>query len=229
MLDVNPFTPQIVERLPEGAVYLYPDLKTYWRDRRVQNTGGSPGWRCQRCGCYFHSEKAAYRADCTIERRVPRLDPSGGWAWNTMVEAGPHVLFVVAHVTTELGDPLPKSTGPYCRWVYDAYAYWMESKSSPLNRGLLPALRVGQEWRLNYLHMPEHLVRRSYRRPRTQQERREAAGWAVDDTPEMPAIRAKRQWGNLVSAWDDQWLPKNRSWKKKRVRKQWMAGTTGRP
>lgn len=228
MLDVNPFTPQIIERLPEGVVHVYPDVSAYWRERRAQRTGGSPGWRCERCGQYFHHAKAAKRENCTIERRFPRLDPLGGWVWNTTVEAGPHVLFLVAHVTTEQGDALPKPSTRH-HWHHDAYRYWMESSNSPLNRGLLPALRVGAEWRENYLHFQEHLVRRSYRRPGTQQERRVAAGWAVDDTPDMPAIRAKRHWDNLVSAWDDQWLPSNRSWKKKRVRKQWMARTTGRP
>lgn len=60
-------------------------------------------------------------------------------------------------------------------------------------------------------------LRKWFRHPKTTQERR-----AYFTSPKL--VRAKRRPANLVDAWDELWITKQKSWKwKSKKRKQWES------
>lgn len=113
------------------------------------------------------------------------------------------------------------------RFQYRNWEFWYnESSNSPRNRGLLPQHRVTGWYRYNlctkYKHYPFHYVDSSwYRHPKTMNERRQYAA-ALIDVNEFN-IRGRRRPASLPTAWDDMYAHRDRTWKRAKVRKQWMV------
>jgi hypothetical protein len=111
-------------------------------------------------------------------------------------------------------------TGRY--FSFTPYERWARSWCSPVNRGLLWRDRIEHAHMARYKHTPVHLLDGWwYRHPRTQNERRQVAASQVDAF--APSIRGRRNATNLPCAWDDIGAHRARSWKQKKVKKQWMA------
>lgn len=113
------------------------------------------------------------------------------------------------------------------RHSYRAWDYWFNNSSnSPLNRGILPQFREVGWYRYNllnrYKHYPFHYAYSSwYRHPKTMNEKRQYAAALVDLKEHN--IRGRRHSNSLPNAWDDIHAHRDRTWKRAKVRKQWMV------
>lgn len=236
MHNVAPFEPKIFEHLPDGRRLVYKDYDDYIENRSTHLTGPKPAYSCAHCGqildCDFKENHATcatlyykrLRAPIVIDRIDGETDEKFEERQRRVNQShSRHVRGrLYAKVTTELGDPVVLKKPDYRR--LSACERWERGSESPLNRGKLPLERTGNEWMRKFKFIPtERLVGRWfwYRSPRTTNERRQYEASLVDDF--APAIRAKRKAKRIVSAWDDIHNHYDRTWKNKKVKKQWMV------
>jgi len=90
--------------------------------------------------------------------------------------------------------------------------------SNPEHRGLLEVYR--NKWRWEYRHTPHHLWKRTFRRMKTFQERKM---WYACDIE----IRGRRSARSLPEPWDDFYITQQKTWKKLKIRKQYMVNIRG--
>ena len=97
-------------------------------------------------------------------------------------------------------------------------------KCHPDNRGVLPIHRaMGYYDHIRkYRHSPLHIIDTSwYRSPKTTNEKRQVAMATIDER--APCVRGARNFRGLANAYDDIHAYHERSWKSRKVKKQWMA------
>jgi hypothetical protein len=106
---------------------------------------------------------------------------------------------------------------------------FMMGFASPLHRGLLPRYR-NKPGDANvfdtFRHLPHYRVDSYWlKKPKSTNEKRQYAAATVDNdnASAQVTVRAKRHAHNLPNAWDDYYQTFQRTWKKKKVRKQWQA------
>lgn len=76
-----------------------------------------------------------------------------------------------------------------------------------------------EDWMARWKHIPSYM--HGYRQLSTFQERKLYRACQVDD--ESPRIRGRRSPSNLPDSWDSHYICYQRTWKKKKVCKQWMV------
>lgn len=241
---VLPFAPKIVERTP-SQVMIHNTVEDYKRDKTTYTTSRTPHFKCSACQQTYRSESAADNEKCL--RRVVKTDYSYNrhrhgdkdrW-WlpfskniETIDDTQPHSLIEVACVTNELGDDIGfhgieaerhraymSVNRNYDRRPTMA-SFLLNAWCSPEVRGLLPVDRPRNDWLRRYKHYPEFMLHGwGYRKVRTTQEHRMYGACLVDEF--SPKIRAKRHKA-LVTVYDDIHAHRDRSWKRKKVKKQWM-------
>jgi hypothetical protein len=212
--EIPPFAPKVVERI-FGNTVVHDSLDDYYRDRLTYKTAKSPRAFCHHCEKTYRSLADA------------KVDACRNWQYGAAQEN--HTLVLLAQVTNELGDDFCLYVVPERDYAHKrpltSYERWMGSEISPHNRGLLRLDRTSNRsrcWMEKCKHFPDWLIdTRYYRSPKTLNERRQVDACVVDE--HSPAIRGKRTKCNLPTSWDDRLVHFDRSWKQKKVRKQWMG------
>lgn len=240
MYTVPPFVPAIIERLPEST-RRHANVEAYYRDSVTAATAPNPGVRCRFCFNSYRSTDAGLETLCSHRglyqfTEVKRQEGESlvdylrrRWVHKEKTcRHKPTDLIPVARVETELGDDLalyaatPRRTT--ARQVAESKRrWWLASDIAPQCRGQLPLDRPSRHWTVKYRLYPSYMLYKGwvYRRPQSVAERRHLAAATLE--AEAPRVRAKRGKNGLVDAWDDKPIPMVRSWKKKKVRKQWMV------
>lgn len=244
MVTIPPFAPRVRECTLSGT-RTFASLAQYKQQRTTWRTGPKPGIGCRYCQAVFRTVEAAQETECHAQMRyVPdytvtrrKSESLAAFLLNRratrrieVVYHTPAMLVDVARVETELGDDLALYATPEraCRTDYrPSEAEWLSSSISPDNRGQLPAARNDVSWtysRSPYLPAYVHTHGYIYRRPARMAERRQLAASAVDErVPVRRAKRADTALGKQVEMWDERPVVMQRSWKVKKVRKQWMV------
>lgn len=122
-------------------------------------------------------------------------------------------------VRTELGDVLePEELRGLCykykNRTYTDYVSWYD----PSNRGKLKEERSDYQWVKKYTNYKSYLS--IYRNVKTTNERRQYDACTVDEN--SPLIRGKRSKCNIPNSWDDINHSLSKTWKNKKIKKQWM-------
>lgn len=238
MYNVTPFTPRIVERTLAG-VSTYKSVSDYLANRKIKLIGDKPAVKCFRCNQSFSSHEAVnttcvrleYKTDYNINRSQLLAEDTAGsntWTWinhrhkNVLVERPEgHGLVNIAQIQTELGDPVNltvKDGEIHIRYNWSRFG---SESINPDNRGLLPLERSNNRYLARFKHYADHkLFSHWLRKPKTLQERKMAEAHALDE--HSPAIRGRRKAKSLPNAWDDRPAHRERCWKVKKVKKQWM-------
>jgi hypothetical protein len=231
MYTITPFAPKIVERGPD-TVQIFNTFEEYVAGRITWRTAATAYHECQRCHLKFNHAAHANATLCyqyvrvfdtTVKRRP---DESRGEFMDRRyrvekVQAVRHRLTTFAKVTTELGDGLQLDVNPehLRRRTLRSTESWMASRISPIYRGMLDVAR--NTYLQQYKHYTEqYLLRWNYRHPKTMNERRQAASATVDEL--APAVRGRRTHHALPNSWNDRSIWLEKTWKKKKVKKQWM-------
>ncbi len=234
MYTVPKFVPKIIEYTPD-EVFVHENMDAYLENYHTYATAKGAHLECRDCREKFRTRADANRKPCKTYRSVPdpeykRKEGEGLWASfcrrskTVQVVKHTHSLFVVARVTNELGDDLElyvKSPSSAHRRHLRTTEQWLESSISPHNRGLLPHERNDGEYAKKHRHITPHILNRWYRGVNTTNEHRQYAATLVDDN--APKIRGRRGRRGLPTAYDDQYVHIDRSWKNKKVRKQWKS------
>lgn len=250
MHNIAPFAPKIIERTTTRTV-IYDTLEDYRRNRLTYLTSHNAHVKCVICEKTFRDAKSAGEQPCTTLRQLPdftfnrhRARDNGTlfgfarWKTKTVIETRhAHALREVAVVTNELGDDIgyhdidKRQREAYLRgsgrtdFRPTMEQFLASSWCSPLLRGQLPAERdkaEANDWCVRYRHYPRHMLEgSSWRCMRTTQERRMVDACQVDEF--SPAIRGKRSKRNLPTQLDDFYPHRDRTWKRRKVKKQWMV------
>jgi Zn-finger nucleic acid-binding protein len=224
MHNIPPFDPAILEFLPDGLVR-YENIADYALNATTAISANNPYFYCRHCEGVFFSRDAADAVICKVLRyrynfALRDIEPH-------FEVATRHNFITRAAVYTELGDRVTEAEISAQRALHRTprLSYWARYRSSfnnPDERRLLPLEREQNAYYRPYKHYPSHvLFGGMYRSIKTTQARRHAAGAAAD--PEVPNFRAKRNATNLPSLWDDKVIHRDKSWKRKKVKKQWMV------
>lgn len=233
MYNVQPFVPRIKE-ITLDDVSTYASIEDYFSKRKVRSTGDKPAVKCSRCEKTYYSHKEAKNGDCVrleykpnYDNRSKLLESKDSFEWyrtlnkaGYVVEPKGHSLYPIAKVVTELGDPVDFDAirGSY---KYTPWPGFYAKHRDPENRGLLPFEREHNSYLARFKHYPAHVVFSNWhRKPKTLQERKFATDKSVCEF--TPKIRGARSASSLPNAWDDKWAHRDRTWKRKKVKKQWM-------
>lgn len=234
MHNIAPFVPKIIEHLPDGRRLVYKDYDDYVENRLTVLTNSVPAYRCAYCEEKLDNDFKLNHSVCINRyhyhlKNRPPLDRLVGEADDEFEERvrkearskSNHVKGALyAKVTNELGDTVSHEFR--YRGGDSLYNNWMEGRNSPLNRGVPERDRLGNEWMKKYRVSTSDAAAYGWcRRPKTTNERRQYAASIVDEF--SPAIRAKRKANSIVHSWDEISHHLERSWKKEKVKKQWMV------
>lgn len=235
MIEIPKFVPKIIEEHYDHIV-IYDTIEQWVanRQKNVTYTYNSDLYvYCTRCASKHHRIEQ-FNPHCMtwqseIDHTVKKDDPLYYTRrYKSVYKPHPHghSLKFNVNVRDELGDPVTiPETDPTWKWRWrGSFHWWMnESSCSPRNRGLLPVnYEVGGEYYRKYRHYDDHYVHSSwFRNIRTTNERRQYDACMVDE--HAPKIRGRRSKSNLPNSWDDLHAHRDRSWKRRKVRKQWMV------
>ncbi|MCF2902048.1 hypothetical protein L1267_16860 [Pseudoalteromonas sp. OFAV1] len=233
MFEVTPFVPKIIEILPNGERNIFDNYESYKLNRTSFFVDKTPKYQCAHCENKFRTLGEAEESSCYVSwfyyyrSQFPKRylsdtdDDFNARVAKAKAIHSAHSLRIVSKVTDELGDPIDFNDYWKPRSIRTRYNWWMDGRISPENRGVLEQQRLGNEWMKKFIHTPDHLIYKWYRHPKSTNERRQYDACIVDDS--APRIRAKRGKSKLVTAWDDLSIRHLRSWKQRKVKKQYMV------
>ncbi len=237
MYEVPVYEPKIIVRTPT-QVRIFENLAAYIASPVKRKASASEAYVCRHCNARFLTLEQAIGSDCKHRLRqrdtpVRQREGESDRMYYFRLRARefvPHAredFYEVAKVTTEFGDFLPESAKPRPwgpRGRLTSVAAWMESDCSPYNRGVLPEEREYgfNRWLRKFKHQPGY-VRSGYcyRQPKVMAERRSLEALKVE--PDAPNVRGKRGASALPGEFDEKYVCLERTWKRKKVRKQWMV------
>ena len=247
MYDIKPFVPKIYVEYPNKTV-VYDTVKEYRsaqsnKTKNKKYTKGNPYYLCTVCNL-AQNNLVDYSSTCMVERRVPDYELRKNtvfprWSYypyKTIITENleGHNIVPVARLRNELGDPveavvlLTEKQKILNSAVFN-FKQWLKSSNSPDLRGLLPAERnrIDAErnpsygWQHKYRHAISNRPTNSYyKRIRTFNERKQYAASTVEEY--SPKVRAKRNISSIPNDWDDYYPHYDKSWKNKKIKKQWM-------
>jgi hypothetical protein len=252
MYYVKPFVPKIYVEYPTKTLvfntieeYKLVDTSendfSYYGSKKY--TEGNPYYACTVCNLAQNKIKD-YSPTCMVERKVPDYNnttstTAPSWSYyqykTVIVEnTKGHNIVPIVRLRNELGDPVetsfPLTEKQKTRNLNSySYNYWIEGNNSPELRGLLPAERnrIDAErnpkygWQHKYRHAIANRPTSSYyRRIKTFNERKQCHASQVEEY--SPKVRARRNISGMPNDWDDYYPHYEKSWKSKKIKKQWM-------
>lgn len=241
MNTILPFVPKIVERTV-SQVKIHNTLVDYHRDKLTHLTSKTPHFLCVCCENTYRNKAEAEKEECVRVRTLPdytynrhRQKNSFNWNFysktiNVLDVRQSHVLKDVTRVTNELGDDIGfHGNGGNHRVERKARDYrptmeyfLLNSWCSPELRGILPKFRPGREWARKHKHYPDFMLDGwGHKKSKVAQERRMYDACLVDE--HSPVIRGKRSKRKLEAFRDESYAHRERTWKVKKVKKQWMT------
>jgi hypothetical protein len=127
---------------------------------------------------------------------------------------------VTPHTGDQNNDTAPSTPRSKSNFV-EMWATLRWSKCHPEDRGLLMLERDCHQHLARYKLYPKHYLFSNWERhPKTFQERRMAEANNLEEL--APHIRGRRKVPSLFKCWDGQHAHRERSWKVKKVKRQWM-------
>lgn len=259
MIDIKPFVPKIYLEYPDHIVWYpsvddykesFSKRSYYYARDRIKYTDSDPYYVCAKCEL-SHIKASNFSPKCYVGHREIDWEATKNarndnhwnyYRYKTVIREVPggHSLVPVVKLRNELGDSVelyPQKSVAEQNRLRDQrnYENWMEGRYSPDNRGILEseqnrieAEKHGYKWSHDYRHAIARRPANSYyRQVRTFNEHKQYAACLVDE--HSPAIRGKRKPSTIPCHWDDRYPHYDKSWKNKKVRKQWMINQPDRP
>lgn len=232
MIDIKPFAPKIIERSINKKT-VFNSFSDYLSFREFYVTAETPSVFCIHCRNTFFSIKSAESSTCykyksSLDTTVKRGDGESLYdyikrRYKTVKVVQEHFFEYAAKVTNELGDDLAlyeKGNTKSCsKSSLRSFDSWMNSNSSPDNRGILLLNRESYFYSKRFKHYPLHYTTHyGYRKPKCLGVLKQ---FAKDDT-ENKDMFSRSSKSQIRTAWDDLFAHRERSWKVKKVKKQWM-------
>ncbi len=250
---IPPFVPKVFIEYPDKVYYYnsleeykkhQPFNAYFFNQRNEQYTTGSPYYICRHCNLK-HPKVSNFSDKCFIERYITNYEKA------KLLKVSPfnsdmlelkyvenkkgHELLPVVRLRNELGDDIAlQTTYSKKQKIEDnrqtMYNWWINGSSSPNNRGILQSELDRREaeaeecygWSYRYRHAIARRQRTSgYRRLRSLNEKKQYYASLVDE--HSPNIRGKRSPRMLPDSWNDSWSHYDRSWKNKKITRQYMV------
>jgi hypothetical protein len=252
MYDVKPFVPKIrVEFTDRVEIYNsikdfnnnceipYRHDNFWWLNNHPSFTDKQPYVKCTNCNI-VHNKKSNFSKKCFQEVKIrcyekntyenrPLWTP---YSYKTIIVENKkgHNLIDVVRLSNELGDlfPPPEPKKYHYKKRITSYEDWLTSEISPNLRGILPIERErvrnkkhGNSWEYKYRHaIARRPINSYYRQVKTFNEHKQYYASMVDEY--APIVRGKRKPATIPCHWDDRYPHYDKSWKNKKIQKQWM-------
>jgi hypothetical protein len=232
MHTIKPFDLKIIETTPVSTI-IHNSKRDYDKNKLTSNLAQNSHYKCEGCK-ELHNTKDKFSKQCIYLKRTfspNALELSGTedmpwllrhFVMKEYINPNGHKLTMFANVKTELGDEVTEESKSYQeRSGLADGSYWLSSSISPLYRGMLIKGEYNESHYYRYRHYPLHVINGyCYRRPKTNNERRQIDACTIDEF--SPSIRARRGYQGLPSAWDDIRINIEGNWKRKKIKKQWQ-------